>query len=305
MALHDIFSKRKARQAKTEPDVFQYDVIPAALRFQIEQVWIESIGGYGDSAASRAYGQIIEILRREWAVRTLSPSGGSFWTEIISRFQSERETDRVLDIIELCFLTIDKEVRNRPAHGSGKSADIVANEAIDEINGRFREHSIGYQYADGILIRIDSELTHKEIIKPALAVLRGKIYETAQDEFLNAHEHYRKCEYDDALIDCCKAFESTMKIICTKRNWKVDKNATAKPLVKTCLDNGLIPPFWQTHFSGLTNVLESGIPTPRNKLGGHGAGTTPTQVPEELVRYVLNMTASTILFLTEAEKKLP
>ena len=64
----------------------------------------------------------------------------------------EVDTDRVLDIIELCFLTIDKEVRNRAAHYSGKPADIVANEAIEEINARFKEHSIGYQYADGILI---------------------------------------------------------------------------------------------------------------------------------------------------------
>lgn len=48
-----------------------------------------------------------------------------------------------------------------------------------------------------------------------------------------------------------------------------------------------------------------GIPPARNRQGGHGAGTLPdNQPPAELVSYILHMTATTILFLTEAEKKL-
>ena len=52
------------------------------------------------------------------------------------------------------------------------------------------------------------------------------------------HGHYRKADSSDALIECCKAFESTMKIICAKRGWPVDRNATASALVKACLDRG-------------------------------------------------------------------
>jgi hypothetical protein len=81
---------------------------------------------------------------------------------------------------------------------------------------------------------------------------------------------------------------------------------TAAELVRTCLDNGLVPSYWENHFTGLRTILTSGIPTARNRQGGHGAGTLMNNdPPAELVSYVLHMTASTILFLSEAEKKLP
>jgi hypothetical protein len=124
---------------------------------------------------------------------------------------------------------------------------------------------------------------------------------------LSAYEHFRHGNKQEALVDCCKCFESTMKVICTKRNWPFDPNrATVSALVQICFDNDLIPSYWQTHFNGLRSILESSIATPRNRQGGHGAGAAPApDIPNELVAYVLHMTASTVLFLAEAEKTLP
>jgi len=174
------------------------------------------------------------------------------------------------------------------------------------LNARFGENAVGYEYADGKIIRIDNQLTHAEIVKPVLEVLRDKRYANAQKEFLDAHVHYRHGKYAEALVDCNKAFESTMKIICNKRKWSVGPNATASEMIRACYDSGLIPAYWQTHFAGLRSVLESGIPTARNRLGGHGAGAAQSlAIPQNLVAYVLHLTASTILFLAEAEKKLP
>lgn len=97
-----------------------------------------------------------------------------------------------------------------------------------------------------------------------------------------------------------------MKIICTKRKWNFDPTKGAAGLVKVCLDEELIPQYWQSHFNGLRSVLELAIPTPRNKQAGHGAGAQPIQKPpDELVAYVLHVTAATILFLSDAEAKLP
>jgi hypothetical protein len=65
------------------------------------------------------------------------------------------------------------------------------------------------------------------------------------------------------------------------------------------------PGFGEGHISGLRSILGSAIPTPRNKLGGHGAGSSlGHDVSQELAGYVIKMTASTILFLAQAEKKL-
>jgi hypothetical protein len=52
----------------------------------------------------------------------------------------------------------------------------------------------------------------------------------------------------------------------------------------------------------LRSTLESGVPTARNKLGGHGQGTEVVEVPEHIVSYALHLTASAIVFLAEAEK---
>lgn len=309
MAIFDIFSKRKEAASKTAPDVYRYDVIPEELRIQLVHICHEVIGNPATASGEHIlndYNAIVQILRKEWGVFTLANnhlphSQQHNYSELIERFATDGDADRVLDIVELMCLTIDVRVRDRRWLGH---ASKIADQALEEINARFRQHAVGYRYSDKRIMRIDSELTHEEIVKPALTVLRDPIYSTAQAEFLKAHAHYRKAENSNALIECCKAFESTMKIICAKRRWLVDKNAPASALVKACLDNGLVPEFWQGHLSGLKNILENAIPTPRNKLGGHGAGAAPHHVSDELAGYVLNMTASTILFLGEAERKL-
>ena len=96
-----------------------------------------------------------------------------------------------------------------------------------------------------------------------------------------------------------------MKSICAKRKWASDPTATAKALLQTLFDNGLIQPFWNAHFSALRATLEAGVPTARNKPGGHGQGPAVVKVPDFLVGYVLHLTASAILFLAAAEKALP
>jgi hypothetical protein len=175
------------------------------------------------------------------------------------------------------------------------------------VNIRFKENGVGYEYADGHIIRVDSQLIHNAAVVPALTVLRGSEFKNAQEEFLSAYDHYRQSKHEEALVDCCKSFESTMKVICNKRGWVFDPNrSTASELIRICLDNRLIPPYWENHFTGLRTMLTSGIPTARNRQGGHGAGTAVnSEPPSQLVSYVLHMTASTILFLAESEKALP
>jgi len=140
---------------------------------------------------------------------------------------------------------------------------------------------------------------HAEITKPAIALLWNQKYQGANEEFLKAHEHYRHGRNKECLADCLKAFESTLKIICTEKNWPFQPTDTAKTLIQVCFTNGLIPPFMQNQFTSLKSLLESGIPTLRNKLGGHGQGQIPQQVSNEITRYGLNLTGANIIFLVE------
>jgi hypothetical protein len=173
------------------------------------------------------------------------------------------------------------------------------------LNGRFREHGVGYQYESGEIIRVDSQLIHAEVVKPALALLTAPEYAGANAEFLKAFEHYRKGDTKECLNECLKAFESTMKAICAKRNWAFKPTDAAKKLIEVCLENGLIPQVIQSHIGGVRAALESGIPPSRNRLSAHGQGSEIVDVPEHYASYMLHLTATTIKFLVESEKALP
>ncbi len=313
MSILDLFSKRQKRLRGEVSDVYVYDTIPQALRVQIVHIWDDSLGHYDDymnkskGGVKAAYGLIAKTLRREYGVFVLPTTGDrpidNFYPECKNFLLDEQDPEKVLDIIELSFQIIDKHTRGYN-YRMRSLASKIADEAIDELNGRFKEHGIGFQFMEGEIIRVDSQHIHADVVKPALSLLQAKEYSGAQDEYLKAYEHYRHKNFKEALNECLKAFESVMKSICDKRKWNYPANATSKKLIAICLDNGLIPDFWQHQFSSLRSILESSVPTARNKLGGHGQGSSSIDVPEYLVAYVLHMTASAIVFLVEAEKGL-
>ena len=279
------------------------------LRVQVVHIWDDALGDPSRDYTGNitgAYRFVINTLRREYGLFELAVTfGDDELTELREFFLKTPDRERALDVIELTFMIIDRGTRAWD-YNHQQDANGIADRAIEELNGRFKEHGVGYCYSDGKIMRVDSELVHSEVVKPALTVLRRKEYANAQEEYLAAHEHYRHGRNSEALVECCKAFESTMKVICKKRGWTFDETKGATSLVETCLSNGLIPSYWQSHFSGLRSVLKSAIPTPRNKQSGHGAGAGPAKdPPEELTAYVLHMTAATILFLAEAERNLP
>ena len=287
-------------------------MIPDSLRVQIVHIWQDSIGNdteYHDRylRVKGSYKFIVETLCREYGVFELVTSRHRtrhYMEELINFFLKEEEPEKAIDVIELSFRVIDRLTREWEYRKKNNPSQI-ADEAITELNYRFLEHGVGYQYEEGEIIRVDSQLIHSEVVKPALKLLSQKIFHGAQQEFLKAHEHYRQKNHKEALNEALKAFESTMKAICDKRGWQYDKGkATAKNLIDICFEKNLIPSFWQQQMGALRSLLESGVPTGRNKLGGHGQGATPTHVPQFIVAFVLHMSASCIVFLVEAEKNL-
>jgi hypothetical protein len=193
--------------------------------------------------------------------------------------------DHLLDLIEFTFYQIEKVIPlilQNPQWRNELNVTQFAEDAISELNHRFREHAIGYQYNNGQIIRVDSGFIHAEVVVPALSLLSSHHFKGAEQEFRSAHEHYRKEDYKEAIVDALKAFESAMKTICEECRWDYDKGAGAKDLINVVLKNGLIPQYLQTHLSSLRSVLEAGVPPVRNKTSGHGQGSQPISVPEYL-----------------------
>ena len=313
MAIYNLFSKRQKAASAKKPDAPMYDALPHAFRVQVVHIWFATLGNpneYGgyNNQVGQTYDLIVKTLCREYGVFRLPYVDERFEETtlqmLVSFFGRTPDVDHALDAIELTFRAVDRLTRSYQYLQRTEGAEL-ADQATSELNQRFQEHNIGYRYTDGRIIRIDSEVIHTEIVTPALNLLTSRHYAGAQQEYLKAHEHYRKGDGKEAMTECAKALESTMKSICDRRRWTYDKNATAKQLIKVCFDNGLIPQFWETHFSHLRSSLEVSVPVGRNKVSAHGQGATVTEVPNYLVAYMLHMTASTIVFLAEAEAVLP
>lgn len=301
MGVFDLFSKRQRKARGEVPDVYVYDTLPHELRVQIVHIIQDAFGtdNYGVHYAERAYEFVKATLCREYGMFELIERPQSNQHSVFHFFLLEKSIERALDVVELCFKVI-----NRITEDHGYQYNTVRNiepeDAVAELNERFREHGVGFQFESNELLRVDSEFLHAEAVKPVLTVLRGSGFQGANEEFLLAHEHYRNGRYKECLVDCLKAFESAMKSVCRLRGWATQPNDTAKSLIATCFANGLVPAYLDSQFTSLRSVLESGIPTLRNKNGGHGQGADPIAVPEYMARYALNLAATNILFLVDA-----
>lgn len=313
MPIFDIFFERERLRKGNVADVFIYDTIPQELRIQIVHIMADAIGSEEEALSSYGstrgqcrenYKHIVQILRREFGVFYLPPSTGNYNDNYFSELKTfiirELNIDKLLSAVEIICKVIELFTSSRD-YRYDDAAKKKADEAIYEINYRFRSHGVGYEYS-GKIIRVDTAYLHENAVKPALLLLSDASFQGADAEFRNAYEHYRKGHTKEALSEALKSLESTMKIICKQKNWTISQNDTSSKLIDVCFANNLIPPYWKTHFSSLRSMLESSVPTARNKNSGHGQGDEIKVVPEYLVSYALHMTGSTIVFLINAAK---
>jgi len=305
MPIFDLFSKRsQSQKGQSNGDYLQYDNIPEKFRNQAIYILRRAI-------PEDAYVLLVHILREEYGRGQLARFNlgvmgkWSYQSEFEKFLFTTPDSEEALDAIELAI-------------GHNFIYPHKRAEAIEEMNVRFVENSLGYkidnyrlgnspdyEYDNYRITRIDSEFIHSEAVKPAFVLLSENDYRGANDEFLKAMEHHRHGNNKDTINWALKAFESTMKTICEKRKWGNDtKKYTANKLIELMFKNKLVPDFWQTNMSSLRSLLEGGVPTGRNRLGGHGQGDEIVDVPQHIASYILHMTASTIVFLVESEKSL-
>lgn len=309
MGIVDLYSKRKKRAQGQVIDTYQYDVFPRPLRVQLWQIFERVLGNateFYDSLklVNATYNGIVRVLCHEYGEFYLSvKEDHPAIFQLRDFILSTGNVDYVLDAVELALRAIDRQTR-KVEYRRVRNCNELADGAIEEVNIRMREHGVGYVFQNDEIMRVDSQLIHAEVVRPALQLLNVPGYEGVQDEYLAAHEHYRHGHAKEALVECLKAFESMMKVICAKRNWSVSGRGTAGDLIKAIFDNKLVPDFWQSHFGSLRSTLESGVPTARNKLAGHGQGAEPINVPNDIVAYMLHMTGAAIVLLSERDKAL-
>ncbi|MCY4383695.1 MAG: hypothetical protein OXE44_11165 [Nitrospinae bacterium] len=303
MPIIDIFSRRMRRAEKTEPDVYQYDEIPETLRVQVYRIFSKSIGNsYYKlfNERNKIWDRLRETIAQELGRITIAHQDEPR-KDCLHFLQSEQDIYQWMDLVELGMQAIDQDCRkygfyDRPRWGITQ----IPDDAIKELNFRFRDARLGYQYENGQIVRIDNQLIHAEVTKPALQLLSDPRFKGAEEEFLKAHEHYRTREYEDCISNALKAFESTLKAICDLNSWEYSPGHRASDLLKVIRREKLLPDYLDTSFDQLYGTLHSGLPKVRNEAGGHGQGAVPRQTPDYIAAYALHLAASKIVLLLRA-----
>lgn len=305
MQSFELFSRRN----KTfQFDVLTYDSIPTKLRNQIYFIWKYSLSAdYAYTAGSNRAAELFEVLHdavcREHGLQTLAGRQTIAVKKCEEYLKAGSDIEILLDLIELSIRLIKPFQEELPySIRDNYNISLSSEGAIDDLNKRFKENGMGYEFSEGILMRKDSELLHEEATKPALHLLQQEGFEGALDEFLEAHDHFKKGEHKACIVSASNAFESTMKTICVKRGWEVKGSGTSSQLINTLVENEFIPSYLDTHVNSLRNML-AGISNVRNKKAGHGQGEEANPVQEHFVNYTLHLCASNIVFLIETYKK--
>jgi hypothetical protein len=184
--MFDLYSKRQKKLRGEVPDVYQYDKFPESFRVQIIHIWRDAFGNRNayDSHTDEVYRTIHDGLAREYGLFVLSheTTRNSHFAGLVEFFLSSKDPERVLDVIEFSFGVIDSFCREWEFQRTSEPK-IEPDVAIEELNARFREHGIGYQYEAMQVIRVDSTIVHADMVKPALHFSRTP---NTQDQTLNS-----------------------------------------------------------------------------------------------------------------------
>lgn len=307
------FSVRQRRlERQDQPVIYRYDELPYPFRVQVMRILEDVIGeqqGHIRSVSANRGNELSPsflwnaIWRHVSYELGLSTGGSGGHSDFLLYLFKVPDVTVLnwLDAIEIAFRTIQL----LPLEYTQRyDCALSAEQAIAELNKRFQRHALGYALQEGILVRIDSQFVHAEIVRPALHLLNTAGFEGAQGEFLSAHEHFRHGRNEEAIGDALKAFESTMKHICDRRDWAVSADASAKDLIKVVTNEGLFPKSLESYLNSLRTIMEV-LPTIRNKNAAHGTGTNKRQVPDAMAAYALHLSASNIVFLVESFKLMP
>lgn len=302
----DLFStRRKLAAAAGQEDVYSYDDFPGPLRVQLQQLFSEALGpSSAESYPSNdeAWVFIHKVLCREKGVHRLAGANNAK-VDVLNFLGNSKDVMDVLDICEICCRYIEVVLGKKQDWELRQfGIDVDSQDVLAEFNHRLRRSSVGYEYDNGQIVRIDSQLIHDEVVKPALRFLNRSGFEGPRSEFLQAFTHAKAGANKDAIVWANKAFESTIKVICAAKGWDVPKGARASDLLKVLRRNSFFPDYLDSSFDQLAAVLSSGLPQVRNNEGGHGDGQAVRETPQYVAAFALHLAATKIVFLVEASQ---
>lgn len=303
--MYKLFSRRKKEELGEVSDVYIYGQFPEPFRNQFLHILDDVFLGREGDESIYAQGECInlwEIISERFArEKGLRAIRGYYNHDVNNRtallyYASTCDDVDFLDLMDfICVAFLGDE---RKMHLLRLEEKAVL--ALEELNYRLKQHSLGYEVINGYLIEKTNEQIHKETIKPALNLLHDKTFKGAEQEYFQAFDCYKAGKNKDAILNAIKAFESVLKTICKEMKYPYDNEKdTAKQLLQHLTENEFYPSYLESHLTGIRTTLESGAPTLRNKKAGHGQGQDIVNVSDEYVEYALNLVATNIVLLVK------
>jgi predicted GTPase len=128
--------------------------------------------------------------------------GSSYHEDVFNFFLQTKNNDEAIDFIETTFFIIEKLIGDNPQwYSSVWSVKITPVEAVEDLNQRFKEHGVGYQFEGGEIIRLDSMYMHTEVVKPVISLLWTDTFRGACEEYMNGHDHYKLGRNKECLVE--------------------------------------------------------------------------------------------------------
>lgn len=299
--MFELLSER-LKNKNGEPEVYIYDDFSGEFRNQVFYIVSDVLDPNFENDHSDLWEFIHDSFAREKGLKKL----GNYevtWAEYgehnIEYYLDNSSSEDLLDFIDYTFNIFDTVLRDvKPRYSYENNFNSNIDKAIQELNYRFKQHRLGYEFVNGELIRVDNTVIHHNVIKPALRLLYDENFIGAEEEIRKAFEYRRKSDNKNAILEAGKAFESTMKTICDLKGYTYDKaKDTAQKLIMILESNHFYPAYMSAHLTNLRTTLETGLPVVRNKNAGHGQGSLVVNIPDEFAEYALNLASSNIVLL--------
>ena len=165
--MFDLFSRRHAEKTG-KPEVFIYDSFTKEFRNQFYAI-VKDVFTPLNSCNSFSYWEsICEHFAREKGLKNIvyrSQYDNYINNQVAFEFYVDTCSDvDFLDLMDYVFFIINHpNVRKQAMHHVLKD---ICQDAIEELNVRLKQHSLGYEFCNGQIVKKTNTVTHETIIKP-------------------------------------------------------------------------------------------------------------------------------------------
>lgn len=160
-----------------------------------------------------------------------------------------------------------------------------------KLNGLFDLLECPWRFTDGEFFKLDADFVGARLVDEAHSALATYNFDGAAHEFAKARQDAVSGEPKDAILYSAKSFESVLKVLTGL------DNANADGLIKALIAQGYLDDLPEAARASFGEQVLKTLPALRNRLAGHGQGSTVVQVPPAYGELALQLAAAFHNFL--------